>query len=64
MMSNQLILLLEDVLLLQNQLRPINTDSSRIQFEVYNTILKLIRERIADNEYQTVNSPHVHHEHT
>lgn len=58
-MKNQLIILLEKVLHKQNQLRPIKTDAAMFQFETYNTVLELIRERIADSEYPTVNAPFV-----
>lgn len=58
-MKNQLIILLEMVLHKQNQLRPIKTDAAMFQFETYNTVLEMIRERIADSEYPTVNAPFV-----
>lgn len=58
-MKNQLIILLEKVLHIQNQLRPIKTDATMFRFEAYNTVLELIRERIADNEYPTANAPFV-----
>ena len=58
-MKNQLIILLEKVLHKQNQLRPIKTDAAMFQFEAYNTVLELIRERISDSEYPTVNAPFV-----
>lgn len=58
-MKNQLTILLEKVLHKQNQLRPIKTDAALFQFETYNTVLEMIRERIADSEYPTVNAPFV-----